>query len=67
MPDDESNEADSLQRDPRSTKRLYGALAIYVVLGVFSSLTLEGNIRLATLIFLGGLAFKTYLAYLQRP
>jgi hypothetical protein len=48
-------------------KRFYAALATYVVLGLLSVITLSGKIRLATLIFLGGLAVKTYLHYLSQP
>jgi len=46
-------------------KRFYAALATYVALGGLAALSLDGKIRLATLIFLAGLALKTYLHYLS--
>jgi len=46
-------------------RRFYAALATYVVLAGLASITLDGNIRLATLVFLGGLALKTFLHYLS--
>jgi len=36
------------------------------MLAVLAGFTLEGNIRLGTWIFLGGIALKTWLAVLQR-
>jgi hypothetical protein len=45
-------------------KRLYGALATYSLLICLSLFSLTGNVRLMTLIFLGGLMLKTYLHYL---
>lgn len=41
-------------------------MACYVVLGSLAALTLDGKIRLATLVFLAGVALKTYLAYLRQ-
>jgi hypothetical protein len=40
---------------------LAGALA-YGVLGAMAAWTLDGKVRLATLLFLGALALKTYIA-----
>lgn len=46
-------------------KRFYAALATYVALGILAGVTLDGKIRLATLVFLVGMALKTYLHYLS--
>jgi len=46
-------------------KRLYAAMATYGVLVCLSAFTLTGNVRLITLIFLGGLAVKTYLHFIS--
>jgi len=48
-------------------KRLRIAMSAYVVLAVLAGFTLDGPIRLAVWVFLGGLAAKTYLAKLQKP
>jgi hypothetical protein len=42
--------------------RAVAAMMAYTVLGVLAAFTLDGKIRLATLIFLGGLALKTLIA-----
>ena len=49
-----------------SDKRFYIAMSVYAVLAILSWFTLDGLIRLATWIFLAGLAVKTYLATLRR-
>jgi hypothetical protein len=41
------------------------ALGIYVLLALLAFWTLEGNIRIATLIFLGGFALKMCLVVLK--
>jgi hypothetical protein len=41
-------------------------MLIYAVLAVLAGLTLTGEIRLATWIFLGGIALKTFLVVLKR-
>ncbi len=46
--------------------RFYLAIGAYAVLGVLAATTLEGPLRLATLVFLGGLALKTWLVVLRR-
>jgi len=46
--------------------RFYLALGAYGILGVLAAATLEGPLRLATLIFLAGLALKTWLVVLRR-
>ncbi|MCZ2148444.1 MAG: hypothetical protein LC126_11785 [Bryobacterales bacterium] len=48
------------------SKRLAVAMGLYGALGVLSLTTLEGAIRMVTLIVLGGLAAKTYVAHLKR-
>jgi hypothetical protein len=48
-----------------STRRFHVAMSIYAALGILSATTLEGKIRWATLIFLGGLALKTWLSVLR--
>lgn len=45
-------------------RRFYASLAAYAALGALAAFTLRGDIRLATLVFLGGLAIKTYIRYL---
>lgn len=46
-------------------KRLHLALGAYLVLAVLAGLTLDGKIRLATWVFLGGLALKSLINYFQ--
>jgi hypothetical protein len=52
---------------PKSKRRYMAGMLIYGVLAVLAGVTLDGNIRLATWIFLGGLALKTWLAVLKEP
>lgn len=40
-------------------------MGVYAILAILAGFTLVGDIRLATLVFLGGLALKTYLAVLK--
>lgn len=49
-----------------SDKRFYIALAIYSVLAFLAAFTLDGTIRLATWVFLAGLALKSYIATFRR-
>ena len=42
--------------------RFLWALAAYAVLALLAALTLEGTLRYAVWILLGGLAVKTYIA-----
>ena len=42
-------------------------MASYLLLALIAGLTLDGKIRLATWIFLGGLALKTYIHHLREP
>jgi hypothetical protein len=41
-------------------------MSSYAILALLAGFTLEGRIRLATLIFLGGIAIKTILVVLKR-
>ena len=41
------------------TQRFYIAMGAFAVLGVLAGFTLDGTIRIATLIFLAGLAART--------
>ena len=41
--------------------RFAATMASYAVLAVLATATLEGNMRIAVWIFLGGLAFKTWI------
>jgi hypothetical protein len=46
-------------------RRFLYALLIYAALAILAGLTLDGIIRIATLVLLGGFALKTYLAVLK--
>jgi len=46
--------------------RFIAAQCFYVALAVLAGVTLDGNLRLATWIFLGGIALKTWLVVLKR-
>jgi hypothetical protein len=43
--------------------RLLSALGSYSILAVLAGFTLDGVMRTAVLVFLAGLAVKTYIAY----
>ena len=43
--------------------RFLAAMAAYAMLALLATFTTSGKIRLATLIFLAGLALKTVIAY----
>ncbi len=45
------------------TTRLYWAIGAYAVLALLALFTLDGLLRIAVWIFLGGLAAKTLIAY----
>ncbi len=47
-------------------RKFYLAMACYAVLAILAWRTLDREIRLATWVFLAGLAVKTYLATLRR-
>ncbi len=40
-------------------------MATYVILGLLAGFTLTGVLRMTTLIFLAGIALKTYIAVLK--
>ncbi len=48
------------------TTRLYWAMGSYAVLALLALLTLDGLLRTAVWIFLGGLAARTLIAYKAR-
>jgi hypothetical protein len=50
---------------PKMNRRFLYALLIYALLAILAGLTLDGIIRIATLVLLGGFALKTYLAVLK--
>ena len=41
-------------------------MSAYAILAILAGVTLTGNIRIATWIFLVGIALKTYLVILKR-
>ena len=43
--------------------RFASAMGMYAILAILAGVTLDGKMRLAVWIFLGGLALKTYIAY----
>ena len=40
-------------------------MSCYAILALLAGLTLDGNLRIATWIFLGGIALRTWLAVLK--
>jgi len=46
--------------------RFIAAQCFYVALAILAGFTLDGTIRIATWVFLGGIALKTWLAVLKR-
>jgi hypothetical protein len=44
-------------------KKLLTAFGAYAVIALLAGLTLDGKLRLAVWILMGGLALKTYIAY----
>ena len=46
-------------------RRFLYAMLIYVVLAILATFTLDGLIRIATWVLLGGFALKTYLSVLK--
>ena len=44
-------------------QRFYMAMGCFLALGLLAEFTLDGKIRLATLIFLAGLALRTAIHY----
>ena len=48
------------------TRLVAGALA-YGILGALAAWTLDGKFRIATLLFLGAMALKTFIAVKRHP
>lgn len=46
---------------------MLAAFSVYAALALAAVLTLDGPVRLVTLVFLGGFAAKTWIAYLREP
>ncbi len=46
--------------------KFVSAMSAYAVLAILAGFTLDGNLRIATWIFLGGIALKTFLVVLKR-
>ena len=46
--------------------KFVAAMSTYVILAVLAGFTLDGPIRLATWVFLGGIAIKTVLVVAKR-
>jgi hypothetical protein len=46
--------------------KFIAAMSTYAILAILAGFTLEGKFRLATWIFLGGIALKTVLAVVKR-
>ena len=46
--------------------RLWVAMSAYAVLGLLATFTLDGKLRLAIWVLMGGLALKTLIAHLAR-
>ena len=46
-------------------RRLRYAMITYATLALLAAITLDGKIRLATLLFLAGFACKTYISVLK--
>ena len=46
--------------------KFIAAMSTYVILAILAGFTLEGRFRVATWVFLGGIAIKTVLAVLKR-
>ncbi len=44
-------------------KRFYAAMASYAVIAILAGVTLDGKMRLAVWVFIGGLAVRTLIAY----
>jgi len=52
--------------EPFMNLRFAAAMLTYAVLATLAGFTLTGNIRIATWIFLGGIALKTCVVVLKR-
>lgn len=61
--DDDEQDTGYTPSGPPLKQRFYMAMGAFVVLGLLAGFTLDGKIRLATLIFLAGLAARTAIHY----
>jgi hypothetical protein len=50
-----------------SLRKFYLALACYAAIAILAAFTLDGKFRLVVWIFMGWLAFRSYLETLKRP
>ena len=66
-PHSDPAEAATASEASKSTRRYLAGMLIYGVLAVLAGLTLDGNIRIATWIFLAGIALKTWIAMIKEP
>ncbi|HLG95572.1 MAG TPA: hypothetical protein VKX49_04590 [Bryobacteraceae bacterium] len=57
----------SLQTPPTRGRKFYIALVCYAGIAALAAFTLDGKFRLAVWVFLGYLAFRTYLHTMQKP
>ena len=55
----------AVEPDPNMNRRFLYAMLTYAALAILAVFTLDGLIRIATLVLLGGFALKTYLAVLK--
>ena len=55
----------AVEHNPKMNRRFLYAMLTYVALAILAVFTLDGLIRIATLVLLGGFALKTYLAVLK--
>ena len=65
VPNPSGEDAEASPGAPKSNRRYLAGMLIYGVLAVLAGVTLDGTIRIATWIFLGGLALKTWLGVLR--
>src|SRR5581483_70269 len=63
----EANRKDPESDGPRRGRKFYLALACYAAISLLAAFTLDGKIRWVVWIFMGWLAFRTYLETLRRP
>ena len=64
-PEPSSQDQPDSGADPLLPRRFRAALCVYMVLAALAWITLDGVVRGATLLFLGGLAFKSWLGVLK--
>jgi len=62
---DDPDERNPTSDNPNLNRRFLYAMLTYLALAVLAVVTLDGLIRIATLVLLGGFALKTYLAVLK--